>query len=117
MGITLHCACGKKYKAKDEAVGKKVKCPSCGEAQRVRAPDDDDGDERDEREEARPRKRRKSEEGEGRKKKKREDAREGWMQHSFLGLRIGGWLIVLGVLGAIAVALVVILPKAIPALS
>lgn len=30
MPIVLECVCGKRLKARDEDVGKKVKCPGCG---------------------------------------------------------------------------------------
>ena len=35
MTIRFACRCGKKFKAADEKIGKKVMCPSCGEAVRV----------------------------------------------------------------------------------
>src|SRR5436189_3480868 len=30
MPIPVACACGKKFAAKDELAGKRLKCPSCG---------------------------------------------------------------------------------------
>ena len=30
MAIKVTCSCGKKLRAKDEAAGKRAKCPACG---------------------------------------------------------------------------------------
>ncbi|GEM_PF-5438137 len=37
MAIAFSCACGKTLKAKDEWAGKKIKCPSCGQAVKIPA--------------------------------------------------------------------------------
>lgn len=36
--ITFQCACGRRLKAKDESVGKRVRCPACGQVTTVAAP-------------------------------------------------------------------------------
>ncbi|MCG8405318.1 MAG: hypothetical protein MI923_08990 [Phycisphaerales bacterium] len=41
MSIVASCHCGKKFKAKDQMAGKRVRCPSCGEP--VRIPGDKEG--------------------------------------------------------------------------
>src|SRR5688500_6186176 len=43
--ITVTCACGKRQKAPASAVGKKAKCPKCGNVIRIEAPPpaDEDG--------------------------------------------------------------------------
>ena len=38
MSIQVTCRCGAKLKAKDEFTGKRVKCPSCGEALQIPEP-------------------------------------------------------------------------------
>jgi DNA-directed RNA polymerase subunit RPC12/RpoP len=35
MPITVACACGAKFAAKDELAGKRVKCPKCGDALQI----------------------------------------------------------------------------------
>jgi hypothetical protein len=30
MPIVVHCACGKRLRARDESAGKKVRCSACG---------------------------------------------------------------------------------------
>jgi len=37
MPVVVNCACGKQLRVPDEYVGKRVKCPSCGEPQTVKA--------------------------------------------------------------------------------
>lgn len=37
MPVTFACACGKKYSATDEAVGKPMKCKACGATMRIPA--------------------------------------------------------------------------------
>lgn len=39
MPITFSCACGQGLKVRDDAAGKAVKCPKCGQAARVPAPE------------------------------------------------------------------------------
>lgn len=38
MPISVACACGKKFQAKDELAGKRVKCPGCGQPLLIPAP-------------------------------------------------------------------------------
>lgn len=41
MSISVSCeSCGKQLKVKDEAAGKRVKCPDCGKAVQIPQPDD-----------------------------------------------------------------------------
>src|SRR5262245_11096642 len=40
--ISVQCACGKKLKAPASAVGKKAKCPACGNVLTIEAPAEDD---------------------------------------------------------------------------
>jgi hypothetical protein len=37
MPVVVRCGCGKQFRVSDEIVGKRVKCPSCGEAQLIQA--------------------------------------------------------------------------------
>lgn len=43
MPIVLNCVCGKTLRPKDEAAGKRVKCPACGAVVAVPKPDEPDG--------------------------------------------------------------------------
>src|SRR5688500_3200223 len=38
MTIAIRCSCGKTLRVKEESVGKKIKCPNCGEPHLVQAP-------------------------------------------------------------------------------
>ena len=42
MPISLECKCGRSFRARDEAAGKRVKCPDCGAPVLVPAPEDDE---------------------------------------------------------------------------
>lgn len=45
MGISLTCACGRSLRARDEAAGRKVRCPNCGNVLAVPQPTKDVEDE------------------------------------------------------------------------
>jgi hypothetical protein len=109
MSISTLCGCGKRLKFKDSAAGKRVKCSACGQSMRLEAADAEEPP----AEEAAPKKKR----GKTKPKVKREHAKESWLQRTILGMRVGGWLVAFGVLGGLALATVLILPKAVPSLG
>lgn len=112
MSISLTCACGKKLKVKNNAVGKKVRCPVCGKSRLIEAPQNDDepaGEDEEEEEAPRRKKSKKSS-----SKRKVRHAKEGWLSQPVLGMKVGMWLILVGVLGAIALAALIIVPLALP---
>lgn len=96
MSIAVECEiCGKQYKLNDSLAGKKVNCKACGTAIMVPGGDDDDLAELDDR----PARRKGASSG-GKRGKKKKASNAGL----FIGLGIGG-LLVVGALIAVVVVL------------
>lgn len=89
MRIRVSCAsCDHEFSVSDEFSGRRVKCPSCGEAVRVYDVSDDDEPE------SRPRRK-------GNSDKRSKHAGQGSNQGLILGMGIGGGVVVLGLIGII----------------
>ncbi len=92
MRIKISCdGCFHDFSVSDDLLGKRVKCPSCGDP--VRVTEDGDNEEEDDR----PRRSQSKTSAKGAKGKKKKSGGNGLL----IGLGIGGGVLVLGLIGAV----------------
>lgn len=118
MSVVMVCACGKRLQVNSSAIGKRVKCPSCGKALVV---DEGSSNEKDEppdedaaNEETKTPKKKGSSMSEPKLKRRKGSSGR---RLSLLGIGVVGWLMILVALAGTATVAILVLPRFIPSLG